>query len=163
MPELNIDELERLAAQATPGPWEVDDCNNIRIAPKGRPLVATIHDDEDYLPRMADAQYIVAACNAVPELISMYRKADDEAYEANEAWKKLRVEYITLHDRVQKLEKEKNSLEFALKSVLCDLIELNPAYCGPCHGCKDGKKNTPLLCQAAMLEAYKEEAGEEEC
>ena len=65
-------------------------------------------------------------------------------------------------ERVRALEKEKYSLEFALKSVLCDLIELNPAYCGPCHGCKDGKKDTPLLCQAAMLEAYKEEAKEME-
>lgn len=74
--EIDLDALEQLAAQATPGPWEVDDCNNIRIAPKGRPIVATIHDDEDYLPRMADAQYIAAACNAVPELIARVRELE---------------------------------------------------------------------------------------
>ena len=65
--------LEALAKAATPGPWEVDDCNNIRIAPKGRPIVATIHDYEDYLPRMTDAAYIVAACNALPALITENR------------------------------------------------------------------------------------------
>lgn len=74
--DINLEELERLAAQATPGPWEVDDCNNIRIAPKGRPIVATIHDYEDYLPRMADAQYIVAACNGVPELVTRVRELE---------------------------------------------------------------------------------------
>ena len=67
---IDLEELERLAKAATQLPWEVDDCNNIRIAPKGRPIVATIHDYEDYLPRMGDASYIVAACNAVPELIA---------------------------------------------------------------------------------------------
>lgn len=70
---IDLGELERLAKAATQLPWEVDDCNNVRIAPKGRPIVATIHDYEDYLPRMGDAAYIVAACNAVPELIARVR------------------------------------------------------------------------------------------
>lgn len=74
MDNIDLDELERLAKAATPGPWEVDDCNNIRIAPKGRPIVATIHDYEDYLPRMTDARYIVAACNSVPSLIARLRE-----------------------------------------------------------------------------------------
>lgn len=75
---IDLEELERLAKAATPGPWKVDDLNNIRIAPKGRPIVATIHDCEDYLPRMADAQYITAACNAVPELIQRIRELEAE-------------------------------------------------------------------------------------
>lgn len=70
---IDIEELERLAKAATPGQWEVDDLNNIRIAPKGSPIVATIHDCEDYLPRMADAQYI-----AVPELIQRIRELEAE-------------------------------------------------------------------------------------
>lgn len=86
---IDLEELERLAKAATQLPWEVDDCNNIRIAPKGRPIVATIHDYEDYLPRMSDAAYIVAACNAVPELIAENR---------------------ALQKRVQELEKQRKWL-----------------------------------------------------
>lgn len=67
---IDLEKLERLAKAATQGPWEVDELNNIRIAPKGRLIVATIHDYEDYLPRMDDTQYIVASCNAVPTLIT---------------------------------------------------------------------------------------------
>lgn len=70
---IDIEKLESLAKEVTQLPWEVDDLNNIRVAPKGRPIVATIHDYEDYLPRMADAQYIVASCNSVPELIAENR------------------------------------------------------------------------------------------
>lgn len=76
MPELDLDELERLAAQATPGPWEMDNNYNIRIAEGGHPLVITINDDEDWIPRPSDARYITAACNALPELIARVRELE---------------------------------------------------------------------------------------
>ena len=76
MPELDLDELERLAKAATPGPWEMDNNYNIRIAEGGHPLVITINDDEDWIPRPSDARYIVAACNALPALIKRVRELE---------------------------------------------------------------------------------------
>lgn len=76
--KLDIDKLMQLHDKATEGPWEMDGLNNIRITPNGRPIVVTIHDYEDYLPRMADAAYIVAACNSIPDLIHRIRELEDE-------------------------------------------------------------------------------------
>lgn len=66
------------STQDIPVPWEVDSLNNIRVAPNGRHIVATIHDYEDYLPRTEDAAYIVAACNSIPDLIHRIRELEDE-------------------------------------------------------------------------------------
>ena len=74
MDKIDLDELERLAAQATPGPWRMVDA---------RAFV----DDEDFEIRNgqhcisygtseADASYIVAACNAEPELIARVRELE---------------------------------------------------------------------------------------
>lgn len=106
---IDLEKLERLAKAATQLPWEVDDCNNIRIAPKGRPIVATIHDYEDYLPRMSDAAYIAAACNAVPELIAMVRELEernerlaDENHTLHNRWETSLQDYRRLENRVAK-------------------------------------------------------------
>lgn len=75
---VDIDKLKQLRDKATTGLWEVDSLNNIRVAPNGRPIVATIHDDEDYLPRMVDAAYIVAACNSIPDLVHKIHELEGE-------------------------------------------------------------------------------------
>ena len=71
---LDLEKLERLAAQATPGPWEMVDAR-------------AFLDDEDFEIRNgqhcigygtseADSAYIVAACNAVPELVARVRELE---------------------------------------------------------------------------------------
>ena len=71
--ELDLDELERLAKAATPGPWKVVISDKygftVAILPPDfpqTPLVGRAKDEQD-------AAYITAACNAVPELIAENR------------------------------------------------------------------------------------------
>lgn len=74
--EIDLDELEMLAQSATPGPWFVT-CNCT-----GKTFY-TIKNDRVYIGEAlgvyngeANAAYIVAACNAVPELIARVREMD---------------------------------------------------------------------------------------
>ena len=75
---IDVDKLMKLHNEATEGPWEVDSLNNIRVAPNGRPIMVTIHDYEDYLPRMVDAAYIVTACNSIPDLVHKIHELEGE-------------------------------------------------------------------------------------
>ena len=72
---IDLDELMRLHEAATPGPWEhkIDDA------------FTTIHTIEPSVASYvspANAAYIVAACNAVPELVARIRELEAELYEA---------------------------------------------------------------------------------
>jgi hypothetical protein len=81
---IDLDELERLAAEATPGPWvirhgdgwynkhsyEIEASNESHVA---ETLYA--YNGE------ADAAYITAACNAVPELIAENRALQERVRE----------------------------------------------------------------------------------
>ena len=112
--------LEEVVAKAAKGPWSTEEtveyCGRFArnslylMADERHKAVLYNHLAED----KADAEYIVAACNYLPKLIKMYKEADDEAYEANEAWKKLRVEYLTLRYQVQKLERQAQVLAVAV-------------------------------------------------
>ena len=77
---LDLDELLRLRDAATPGPWEMVDAR-------------AFLDDEDFEIRNgqhcigygtseADAQYIVASCNVVPELVTRIKHLEAQLYEA---------------------------------------------------------------------------------
>ena len=68
---INLDELMRLHEAATPGPWEhkIDDA------------FTTIHTIEPSVASYvspANAAYIVAACNAVPELVARIRELEEQ-------------------------------------------------------------------------------------
>lgn len=68
---INLDELINLREAATPGPWEhkIDDA------------FTTIHTIEPSVASYvspADAAYIVAACNAIPELVARIRELEDQ-------------------------------------------------------------------------------------
>jgi hypothetical protein len=68
MDKINLNELERLAAQATPRPWEHRTISKTAtvILAADTPLCATKYSvNKDH-----DAAYIVAACNSVPALIA---------------------------------------------------------------------------------------------
>lgn len=82
---LDLEELERLAQAATPGPWFHTTCD----------MVGTTESffDEDFLcvcrtdvpeenkHSTDNASYVVAACNAVPELIAENRELRERARE----------------------------------------------------------------------------------
>lgn len=72
---IDLDELMRLHAAATPGPWKVATWYGgyHTIRPKKEPEKSL-----GQIERKADAAYIVAACNAVPELVARIRKLESE-------------------------------------------------------------------------------------
>lgn len=158
---VDIEKLEELTKAITPLPWRhidkghfyVTDANpNRKIAKIGM------------VPRAyaKNAEYIVAACNAVPELIKIYREADDEAADANSAWQKVRRENLALRERVQTLEKMVDYLaeEFSDGD---DQSECNHPHLACqyrdgywCHAGLEGQKQ----CWIRVAEQVAKEAGE---
>lgn len=68
---IDLDELMKLREAATPGPWEhkIDDAFDD----------PSIHDITPYVASCVkpdNAAYIVAACNAVPELVARIRELE---------------------------------------------------------------------------------------
>ena len=117
MTEINLNELERLAKGITPGPWSVkDDWHFYILDATGKREIAKISNK--YRSKDVNAAYIAAACNAVPELIKMYREADDEAADANSAWQKVRRENLALQERVQELERQNAALEDRIRYLI---------------------------------------------
>jgi hypothetical protein len=75
---IDLDELEKLANLAKPLPWY----RHSRFSDFGAPIteVRTINKDMSIGTMLScDANYIVAACNAVPELIKRIRELEAEA------------------------------------------------------------------------------------
>ena len=128
----NLDELEQLAAKATPGPWGavVSDKYNFTVAilpsdfPQ-TPLVGRIRDEQD-------AAYIISACNAVSELIKMYREADDKANKAWEILLEAQARIVEVQKRVRKLEREKEWLTtFIEDNMDCEQCPHYETICKP--------------------------------
>lgn len=72
---IDLDELMRKHNAATPGPWEhkIDDAFT---------AIHTIEPSVASYVSPADAAYICAACNAVPELVSELKSLREKAYGA---------------------------------------------------------------------------------
>lgn len=76
---VNLDELMKLRNSATPGPWKH------RYAWREDVFAGSIknEDGEDVsTDNHADAEYICAACNAVPELVARIKHLEAQLYEA---------------------------------------------------------------------------------
>jgi hypothetical protein len=67
-----------VSAERTPGPWDVDDCGIIRYNEGNDLLVIASPWEEsawDCEPKaVANARFIVTACNAFPELVATLRE-----------------------------------------------------------------------------------------
>lgn len=83
MTDAEMDELLRLSNAATPGPYSLDANYLIGFPPKHRPTGESIGRLDD-VPEPTRA-YIVAACNAVPELVEMVRAAEARVAELEDA------------------------------------------------------------------------------
>lgn len=88
--KIDLDELERLANAATPGPW-VGRGNYIFCANKKRLAYVEAERALD----VQTAAYIVAACNAVPELIAENRALKEKVREL-ERQKRVLVEKMAI-------------------------------------------------------------------
>lgn len=90
---LDLEELERLAKAATPGPWETyplpgwEGIAHTVAGHKGQYLF-DIHKVRN---GKANAAYIVAACDAVPELIKRVRELET-------SWQAMKRKYDTAKD-----------------------------------------------------------------
>lgn len=86
MNEERLAELERLAGEATPGPWVVAWNGDGKVSGV-TPALDAVHDGEVFFAKnlerdglARDCAYIVAACNAVPELVAEIKRLRE--YEA---------------------------------------------------------------------------------
>lgn len=85
--EIDLDELERLAKAATPGPWKegrhdmfsiVEGAHAKYIYANRIPVAISTGEEKDCERVLADARYIAAACNALPGLIAENRELRNE-------------------------------------------------------------------------------------
>lgn len=93
MDKIDLEELERLAKAATPGPWKVGEGHSAKFVMTYedipvRRLVSVIDGDKGtcdlargWDESCANAAYIVAACNAAPELIARVRELEERIAE----------------------------------------------------------------------------------
>jgi hypothetical protein len=73
---IDLDALEKLAARATPGPWEVGEFAGIHNGFEG---VAMAYAGNSKMNE--NAAYIVEACNSAPELIAENRALQEKVRE----------------------------------------------------------------------------------
>jgi hypothetical protein len=81
---IDLDELERLAAQATPGPWVTEDLYNITHYDKAHEWHGIVIQADicgKMIPSEANVAYIVAACNSLPTLIAENRALQERVRE----------------------------------------------------------------------------------
>lgn len=105
----DLDELEQLSRKATSLPWEMVDAR-------------AFLDDEDFEIRNGghcigygtdekDAAYIIASCNAVPELIRMVRELEKE-----------KEQLLGVIGSMHSLMKQRNNMAINLVTVLHDAM-----------------------------------------
>lgn len=150
---VDIEKLEELTKAITPLPWRLTDKSYFYVTDENpNRKIAKI----GMVPKAytENASYIVAACNAVPELIKMYREADDEAADANSAWQKVRRENLALRERVRELEK-----------ALIELVKIEVplpecAVCWDRDECTDHAHGDDCLAIRHIIDVAKEAAKE---
>lgn len=166
---IDLDELMKLREAATPGPWKTDlgnfdsDGYSMVIRPyieaDGK-ITFVSNDDTDYGYDENDAAYIVAACNAVPELVARIRELEAQhdwmaQAAANAGWHSVRVgkEYMIDQARIAVSRAQAEQHE-------CPTPEVS------CHA-RDGKlcmSNNHLACaQAVNKKSLKQFSALESC
>lgn len=110
-----LEELERLAAQATPGPWEVGEFAGIHNGFEG---VAMAYAGNSKMNE--NAAYIVAACNAVLSLIARLRGLELKNSHLSNLVEGLEEHTDILRAKVSELEKQRDFLaKCLLKQEKC--------------------------------------------
>lgn len=88
MDKIDLEELERLAKAATPGPWTegrhdmfsvVEGAYAKYIYANRIPIAISTGEEKDCERVLADARYIAAACNAAPSLTAKVRELERQS------------------------------------------------------------------------------------
>jgi len=87
MTDADLSTLEALASAATPGPWRLNDPRRWEAPDGCRNIVGGVGESAIVIARYDDGagsnyDYIVAACNALPQLIAEVRKLQTERLDA---------------------------------------------------------------------------------
>ena len=143
---VNLDELMRLHEAATPGPWKVnigdfesEDGYGTVTAPyveaDGKTICVPFDRGPDDENDEADAAYIVAACNAMPELVAQIRELEEQVIFLNKTADNLAYNpCLTCVDNPHNCPRE-------LYSPDNDNIESVIVCCRMKHACRDSKIN----------------------
>lgn len=98
-----LDELERLCAKATPGPWRPDEANGfVLVAPDDQDVVG-VSGLRTVRTHQANARFIEAARHALPKLIEKVRELQADLDRAD---KRLRFETTKDDSERQRLGRE---------------------------------------------------------
>lgn len=143
---INLDELMRLHAAATPGPWTVAFYTRVCSETKRKEVASCEEDAVPLKQREKNTAYIVAACNSVPELVSRIKHLEAQRdwmaqAAANAGWHGVRVgkEYMIDQARIAVSRAQAEQHE-------CPTPEVS------CHA-RDGKlcmSNNHLACARAV-------------
>ena len=160
---IDLDELLKLREAATSGPWEVEEVSHVINDTVWFSEIIKTGDDEKIVNQgagKADAAYIVAACNAVPELVARIRELEAQRdwmaqAAANAGWYGVRVgkDYMIDQARIAVSRAQAEQHE-------CPTPEVS------CHA-RDGKlcmSNNHLACaQAVNKKSLKQISALEPC
>lgn len=108
---IDLDRLEELSKKATPGPWEDIGAAKIRrkhdFVADCAPIV--VYGMKSFLKYKANADYILTACNSMPEIIEYVREL-----ERKNAGLEARLRYLT--EERDALEWEVNDIKRGLEA-----------------------------------------------
>ncbi len=131
---VNLDELMCLHEAATPGPWHIEDYTVVCNA-HGSAVADTYLESFAEKRREANAGYICASCNAVPELVSRIKHLEAQLYEA--------VGYIISNESMSMID-----------CRICFFEQY-------CERKKDQWKPDPEMCRKAIMHCITTEEREE--
>lgn len=163
---VDIEKLEKLMAQATPGPWF---CKSVPGLGGGRHNRPHIFADGVCLPVASlsvikgeeDAAYIVAACNSLPDLIAENRALQERAQMRQELVEQYEKDIARLRQKVRELETQR---DYLLDKVVIEDNTDDIDYCPipvdyPCSyrskcgwGCETGSREQRKGCWIKALE-----------
>ena len=118
---IDLEELERLATQVMPAPWETKETveyhgsfvrNALYLSVDGWTRAILFNH---LAVEKKSAAYIVAACNSLPELIAENRALQERAQMRQELVEQYEKDIASLRQKVRELERQNAGLEARLR------------------------------------------------
>ena len=114
--KLNIDELEKLAAQATSGPWEV---KTLSTNPDFHYAASEyIRSGMVFHASAEDTTYIVTVCNSLHDLIAENRALHERAQMRQELVEQYEKDIARLRQKMRELERQNAGLEARVRYLM---------------------------------------------
>lgn len=156
---IDIEKLEKLMAQATPGPWEVKTLPtnpDFNYAASDR-----VRSGMVFHASAEDTTYIVTVCNSLPDLIAENRALQERAQMRQELVEQYEKDIARLRQKVRELETQR---DYLLDKVIIEDNTDDIDYCPipvdyPCSyrskcgwGCETGSREQRKGCWIKALE-----------